>query len=177
MRAVSLSNENVQKKIAESFIPLKVRIDYGTEKFPIDWPAMEVWRDTYERMGGPKTTGITACCVISPDLNVKLGSTGSAFVWELFDSAVYDADKFATMLDRTLERFLADQHILDDTSLSADERTEKLKVHREQVKRTVSQEGKFNFPPKGFTIEEAVPTVRRPEGLTRAGCVIQSPIS
>ena len=155
MRTVSLSNKVVQEKVAQSFIPLKVRIDKGTEKFPLDWPALKIWQDTYVNMGGPKATGITACTVVSPDLKVELGSTGSAFVWEMFDSIAYDAQKFATMLDNSLKRHQRDQDIRADKSLSDKEREAKLAAHYREVKKAVGEEGKFHFPPSGFTIEGA----------------------
>ena len=85
MRAVALSDKAVQDKVVSSFVPLNVQIDYGTEEFPLDWRGLKIWQDTYRRMGGPKTKGITACSVIGPELEVEFGSTGSAFVWEMFD--------------------------------------------------------------------------------------------
>lgn len=155
MRAVSLSNKEVQRKITTSFIPLKVSIPYGTEKFPLDWPALKVWQDTYQRMGGPKTSGITACTVVSPDLKVELGSTGSAFVWEMFDSIAYNADKFAGMLDNALKRFERGQKIRGSRELSEKERASALREHRLKVLREVGREGRFHFPPPGFSIEGA----------------------
>jgi len=122
MRAVSLSDKTVQEKIEKSFIPLKIKISYGTDKFPVDWPALKIWQDTYTRMGGPKTTGITACSVVSPSLKVELGSTGSAFVWEMFDSIAYDAKKFADMLDRAVEREARERAILVDKPCTTHER-------------------------------------------------------
>lgn len=155
MRAVALSDKNVQKKIAKSFVPLKVTIPYGSKKFPLDWPGLKVWQDTHRRMGSEKCEGLTACSVINLDLNLEMGSTGSAFVWELFDSIAYDANKFAKMLDNALERFEQEQKIRADKSLSDSERKEKIAKHHRNVRRQVAAEGSFHFPPKGFTIEGA----------------------
>ena len=152
MRAVALSDSTVQTKVAKSFIPLKFMIPYGTEKFPVDWPGLKMWQDTYQRMGGKKVDGITACSVISPDLKVEYGNTGSAFVWEMFDSIAYDATKFAGMLDRSVERFGRVNEIRADRSLSDKERGTKLASFQAEVRKAISNEGRFQFPPSGFTI-------------------------
>ena len=155
MRAVALSDSNVQDKVAKSFIPLKIKISYGAEKFPVDWPGLKAWQDTYQLMGGKKVDGITACSVISPDLKVELGNTGSAFVWEMFDSIAYDAKKFAAMLDRSVERFHREKEIRADTSLSDKERVAKLASFHAEVRKAIASEAQFRFPPTGFTIEGA----------------------
>jgi len=155
MRAVALSDKAVQKKIADSFIPLKIEIPIGTEAFPLDWAGLEMWRKTYKRMGGPKVDGITACSVISPDLQTELGSTGSALVWELFDSIAYDAEKFAAMLDRAAERAERLEKITNNKALEEKHRERQLAVFRRQTRRDVGKEGRFRLPPKGFSVEGA----------------------
>lgn len=155
MRAVALADEKVQKKITENFIPLKIEIPYGTEKFPLDWPALKMWRDTYVRMGGPKTTGLTACSVVSPDLQIEYGSTGSAMVWELFESTAYSAEKFAAMLDRSKTRAEEEIEIRNNSELSVLQKKESLAKFRKRVGKEVAEEGKFRLPPKGFTIKGA----------------------
>ena len=155
MRAVALSDATVQAKLTASFVPLKVTIPYGTEKFPLDWPAMKQWTDTYQRMGGKKVEGITGCVVVGPDLKAEYGNTGSAFVWELFDSIAYDEKKFAAMLDRSLERFGREQMVRQDKDLSVKERDRKLTALRTEFQRAIGNESRFRLPPKGFTIEGA----------------------
>ena len=155
MRAVALADTTVQDKVAKSFIPLKIAIPHGTEKFPVDWPGLKMWQDTYQRMGGKKVDGITACSVISPDLKVEYGNTGSAFVWEMFDSIAYDAKKFAAMLDRSVERCNREAEIRADKNLSEKEREAMLAKFHGEVRRAVAKEGVFRLPPRGFTIEGA----------------------
>ena len=155
MRAVALADSNVQARIAKSFISLKGTIPHGTEKFPLDWPGMQRWAGVYKSMGGKKVDGITACAVISPDLKTEYGNTGSAFVWEMFDSVAYDEEKFAAMLDRSLERFKREQAIRADKALDDKERNRKLAAFHAEVRREMGKEGQFRFPPKGFTIEGA----------------------
>ncbi len=151
MRTVCLSNEIVQEKVKASFIPLKVQIDRGTAKFPLDWPALKKWKTTYALMGGSKATGITACVVVSSDLKLQLGSTGSAFVWELFDSIAYDPLKFTAMLDASLVRSAEYEKILSTGSTNAKE----LNRFRHELCQALQKEGRFHLPPRGFTIEGA----------------------
>jgi hypothetical protein len=94
MRAVALSDTNVKRTISEHFVPLKITIAYGAEQIPLDWPAFKGWRTVYSIMGGSKNTGFTGCSVVTPDTQQELASTGSAHVWEMFDSLAYDAKKF-----------------------------------------------------------------------------------
>lgn len=155
MRAVALSNKGIQKQVADSFIPLKITIDYGSEKFPVDWPALKVWQDTFDKMGGPEATGLTACSVVSPDLQTELGSTGSAMVWEMFDSIAYNPDKFSAMLKAATTRAKKEQAILNNKELDEDERKRQHSAFRRQVKKEVGKEGRFHLPPKGFTVEGA----------------------
>ena len=155
MRAVALSDKIVQKKIADGFIPLKITIPSGTEKFPLEWPGLKVWSDTYKSMGGPKVDGLTACSIISSDLQTEFGSTGSAFVWEMFDSIAYDAKKFGAMLDRAAERATKGKEIAANKQLTPGERERELAAFRKDVRKEMDREGRFQFPPKGFSIEGA----------------------
>ena len=155
MRAVSLSDKIVQEKVEKSFIPLKVKISHGTEKFPLDWPGLKNWSNIYKQMGGKKVEGITACCVISPDSKVEYANTGSAFVWEMFDSTAYDAGKFAAMLDRAGERFQREKAIRADKKLSDKERDAALAKFHTEVRSAIDKEAQFRFPPRGFTIDGA----------------------
>ena len=155
MRAVALSNAEVQKKVAADFVPLKVTIMPGTEKFPLEWPGIEGWAKAYKRMGGEECEGFTCCTVVSPDLEVEYGNTGSAFVWEMFDSIAYDSKKFAAMLDRAKERAAADRKILANKELSTKEQERELRRHRRSIKWAIAKEGRFRLPPKGFSIKGA----------------------
>lgn len=152
MRSVSLSNKTVQKKVRESFIPLKLQIDYGTKRFPLDWPAMKGWKVAYSFMGGERVKGITGCSVVSPDLKLELASTGSAFVWQLFDSVAYDPEKFYRMLDQSLSFHRRYQAIL--ASRGFGKRFELASLKRE-IKRDKKSRGRFQFPPDGFKAEYA----------------------
>ena len=143
MRAVSLSDKKVQKLVAEKFVPVKVVIKAGGG-FPEVFPALDHWRNIYKVMGGE---GFTGCVVASKDGEVRLADTGSAMVWELFDSTAYDAKKFEAMLQRGLKR----QKEYDEITKPFDRARFRWKVGSE-----VGKEGRFRLPPKGFTKEKAI---------------------
>lgn len=155
MRSVSLSNSVVQNKIRESFIPLKLEIEYGTEKFPLKWPALKNWRNAYLFMGGKKVKGITGCCVVTPDQEIILGHTGSAYVWELFESVAYDATKFATMLDNSLIHFQKYEVIVNDPQLGKWKRKRLLRKLKADVKKSSQRSLWSHLPPKGFSVKNA----------------------
>ena len=94
-------------------------------------------------------------CIISPDLKVEYANTGSAFVWEMFDSTAYDAGKFAAMLDRADERFQREKTIRADKNVSDKERDAALTKFHGEVRKAVDREGLFRLPPSGFTVAGA----------------------
>ncbi|MGF1583253.1 MAG: hypothetical protein ACFCD0_28370 [Gemmataceae bacterium] len=121
---------------------------------------MQQWRSVYRQMGSEKCQGITACTVITPDLQVQYGNTGSAFVWEMFDSIAYDAKKFAAMLDRAAKRWEREKEIRGNKKIDAQERSRQLANFRRQVARELRSEGRFQLPPRGFTIKGAIELFR-----------------
>jgi len=155
MRTVSLSNTKVQKMINESFVPLKVPIDYGTEDFPLKWDAVQDWRQVYNLMGGPRTKVFTACVVIDPQTKIQLGSTGSAMVWELFDSIAYDPDKFGSMLEKAQQRLQQLQAIASDPGLSEFQKRIQTGLLKRKLKEEIRKDGAFHLPPRGFSIKNA----------------------
>ena len=156
MRAVALSDRKVQAKIGPSFVPLKVAIPPGAKTLPVDWPGIRHWRVVYQVMGGEGSEGFTCCTVVSPDLETEYGSTGSAHVWELFDSIAYDAEKFAAMLDRAKDRAAREREIRTDRKRTEWQRKRDLATFRRQMRREIREEGRFRLPPHGFTADAAV---------------------
>lgn len=151
MRAVALSDEAVQEKIAKSFVPLTVVIPYGGKEFPLDWPAMASWRAVHTWMGGEKCAGLTGCAVVSSDTQTEYANTGSAFVWEMFESTAYDPKKFAAMLDRGLQRAGRENAIRADGELTDAERKSQLAKFHKEVRAAVLEEGRGRGKPRGFT--------------------------
>jgi hypothetical protein len=160
MRAVALSDPAVRDWANGRSVPLKVVIEPGTKRFPLDWPAMGGWATAYQFLGGEKNEGFTGCSLVSPDLSVEFASTGSAHVWELFDSPAYDRDKFLAMLERGWTRHREFAAALHDPNSSPRQRDAKAERLRRQFRAQVASEGRFRLPPKGFTIEGAVELFR-----------------
>ena len=96
------------------------------------------------------------CTVVSPDLKMEYGNTGSAMVWEMFDSIAYDADKFNAMLDRAQKRYEYERKIIKNKNLSFQAKIDAIEDHRKKVRKLVGEEGKFQMPPKGFTLKKAL---------------------
>lgn len=157
MRAVALSDKSAQEKIAKHFIPLKLQIKPRSPEFPLEWHALSGWRFAYKLGNGE---GFTGCTVVSPDLAIEYASTGSAMVWELFDSIAYDAQKFNAMLDRGAHRAAREMQIRNDQSLTVWEKDRRIAAFRAEIREAVSKEGRFQLPPKGFTIEGAMDLFR-----------------
>lgn len=155
MRAVALSDVEIQNQIREHLIPLQIEMEPGATELPLEWPGLERWAKSYQRLGGEESKGFTCCVVISPDLAIEYGGTGSAMVWELFDSIAYDPEKFLAMLEESLVRAEREEELISDPSLSAVQKKRRLRMLRRQTKREVSAEGRFNLPPRGFTVEKA----------------------
>jgi hypothetical protein len=160
MRAVALSDPAVQKRITAEFVPLKVQIDFGTKEFPLKWPAMLSWRIAYSVAGGEKNNGFTGCTIVSPDLMVEYASTGSAMVWELFESTAYDAGKFLAMIERGVERAKTERRIQSDPNRTPAQRRFALRQEREKTRQMVSSEGRMRGAPPGFTREKAIELFR-----------------
>ncbi len=160
MRTVSLSNTKVQKIINESFIPLKVPIEYGTKDFPLNWDAIQDWRQVYNLMGGPRTKGFTACVAVDPQTKIQLGSTGSAMVWELFDSIAYDPEKFAAMLKKAQHRLEQLKAIASDPNLSEFQKRIQTGLLKRKLKEEIGKDGAFHLPPRGFSIKNATKLFR-----------------
>jgi hypothetical protein len=157
MRAVALSDKSAQEKIAKHFVPLKLAIQPRSPEFPLDWQALAGWRFAY-KLG--KGEGFTGCTIVSPDLEIEYASTGSAMVWEMFDSIAYDAQKFNAMLDRGDQRAAIERAIFANKKLNAWEKQRQLASVRVEFKEAMSKEGRFQLPPKGFTIEDAMDLFR-----------------
>lgn len=152
LRAVALSDKEVQKLVAENYVPLKLGFN-KLEGFPVDWPALRSWATAYKYSDGRCFTG---CSVVSPDLEIEYGNTGSAMVWELFESTAYDGGKFRVMLREALARGREERILRTQAGVSEGERRIEIRRFRKGVKRVVSSHGRFQLPPDGFSLEAAL---------------------
>ena len=115
--------------------------------FPIEWPAMKKWRMAYRLTGGK---GFTGCSIVSPDLQTEYGSTGSAMVWELFESTAYDRKKFQAMIDQSLLFAKEEQSIRESESYG-----KRLKLAKFKSKIARETRSHVRLPPNGFSAEKA----------------------
>lgn len=162
MRAVALSDKEIQSEINKNFIPLKLEVKKGAPEFPLDWAALSRWRTVYKfnLPGMEEKQGFTMCTVVTPDLEMELGSTGSAFIWEIFDSIAYDKDRFLTMI-KDAHRFALEREKLL-AAIGAGERASRFNYLRwkRKVEKRIRANGRVGLPPKGFTAENAKELLR-----------------
>lgn len=152
MRAHVLSDSTVQSLVSKNFVPLKMKLD-PQKGFPVDWPALKRWQTAFKMNQGK---GFAGCSVIASDLHVEFGNTGSARVWELFDSTAYDAKKFAAMLRMAADRNTEDRSLRAQRGINAAERRMVVGRFREGVGKAVKTEGRSHLPPKGYSLEQAL---------------------
>jgi hypothetical protein len=123
------------------------------KQFPLKhWPVMLAYDIAYAFSLG---SGFTGCTIVSPDLKVEYGNTGELQVWAMFESIAYRDEKFLSMLK--LADYFAQQErvVLADSKLSEKQRQQKLSSMRFAMWQTVSENGRIDSPPKGFTWEQA----------------------
>jgi hypothetical protein len=152
MRAVALGDKGVQAELMKRFVPLKVNIQPGTQEFPVKWPAFIGWSIAYGIGGGKDNNGFTGCSIVTPDQSLELANTGSAFVWEIFESPAYDPAKFITMMSRAQSRFEALQQI-EQSNLGGWAKWERTSNLRREISDAVRREGATRQWPKGLTAE------------------------
>jgi len=152
MRAIALSDPKVQSLVKRHFIPLKVafRDEAG---FPLDWPALGGWATAHKFSNGK---GFAGCSVVSTDLQLEYGSTGSAKIWELFDSTAYDADRFAAMLERAVARHTEERALWAQRRISLAEKRAEVDRFRDGIRTAVKAESRLRLPPSGFSLEQAM---------------------
>ena len=149
MRAVALSDPEVQKLVAANYVPLKLAFN-KREGFPVTWPALRDWATEFKFSDGRCFAGAS---VVSPDLESQFGNSGSTQVWELIGSTVCDPGMFRTMLHEALVRGNEEQIVRTQRGVTERERRMELYRFRKGVKRVVSSHGRFQLPPQGFSLE------------------------
>ena len=152
LRAVALSNKDVQKFVADHYVPLKLGFN-KLDGFPVDWPALQAWATAYKFSDGRCFTG---CSVVSPDLEAEYGTTGAAMVWEMFESSAYDAVRFNAVLSAAGDRAREERVIRTQRGVTESERTAEIARFRKGLDRAVEVNGRFQLPPKGFSVEKVM---------------------
>jgi len=152
LRTHVLSNSTVLSLIKANYIPVKVKLQRG-KNFPLTWPALKRWATAFKFVDG---SGFAGCSVVSADLQIEYCNSGSARLWELFDSRAYDAKKFAGQLERAASRVTEERSLRVQRGISDFERQRELQSFRRGVVKAVRSENNSRLPPRGYSLEQAV---------------------
>ena len=152
MRAVALADPKVQVMVKKQFVPLKLAFD-KEKGFPVEWPALKSWAERFKFADG---RGFTGCSVVSPDLEAEYGTTGAPMVWEMFDSGADDAAKFHAFLSAAAARAHEERVLRTQRGVTKSERTAEIVRFRKGLDRAVEVNGRFQLPPKGFSVEKVM---------------------
>lgn len=152
LRAHTLADSTVLSIIKSKFIPVKVKLKRG-EKFPLDWPALKKWATTFNFSNA---RGFAGCSVVSSDLQIEYGNSGSAKLSEMLDTPAFSAKEFAKMLERSANRVLEERSLRVQRRITAYERKVELERFRKGVTRAVRSESRTRLPPSGYSLEQAL---------------------
>lgn len=156
MRALTLIDPEVERKITSSFVPLK--LPYNAEKgFEVHWPVLKKW-ETRFKFTGPD--GSAGCAIVNVDLSMEFANSGSSMISELFTSPAYDRRQFSRMLSRGYQRWKEDGIVSREGGLSANEREDEIQNYRAGVAFDVNREEEMRIPPKGYSLANALELFR-----------------
>ena len=156
MRTFSLSDSKVIELIKSQCVPVKIQLRQGQD-YPLDWPALKKWRTAYKFSNG---RGFAGCSVVSPDLAIEFGNSGSARISEMLGAPAFDPKEFLGMLVRAMERVNEERSIRVQSRISEEERKLELERFRKGVTRAVQSEGRRGLPPEGYSLEQAIELYR-----------------
>lgn len=152
MRALGLADPKVQALIRKEFVALKVGLNPGAD-FPLDWPVLEGWKRLFQFADGRTFTG---CVVVSAGCEVEFGTTGSLLLWELVDTKGFDAGKLREVLKLAAARGREERLLRTQAGITEAERVEELRRFRQGLARAAKDEGRFQVPPPGFSIQKVM---------------------
>jgi len=156
LRTHVLSDPRIIEMVKAQYIPMKIRLEVG-EDYPVDWPALKHWATAFKFSN---ERGFAGCSVISPDLAIEFGNSGSARIYELLTSSAFDSEAILRMLKRAMERINEERSILVQRGISTEERKAEILRFRKGVTRAVRSEGRRNLPPAGYSLEQALELYR-----------------
>lgn len=152
LRTHALSNATVAARIRSAYVPVKVRLEQGKE-FPLNWPALKKWATEFKFSDA---RGFAGCSIVSYDLALEYGNSGSTKLANMMESPAFDAKAFATMLNTVSDRVTEERSLRAQRGIKEFERLEELKRFREGVARAVRSEGWNKLPPRGYSLEQAL---------------------
>ena len=156
LRTHVLSEPKIIEMVKARCIPMKIRLEKG-EDYPVDWPALKHWATAFKFSN---ERGFAGCSVISSDLAIEFGNSGSARIYELLSSPAFDSEAILGMLKRAMERVNEERSILVQRGISNEERRAEILRFRKGVTRAVRSEGRRNLPPAGYSLEQALELYR-----------------
>ena len=156
LRAHGLSDSKVIELVKAHCVPVKIQLKKGQD-YPIEWPALKKWATAYKFTNG---RGFTGCSVVSPDLAIEYGNSGSARISEMLESPAFDPKEVLAMLARAMDRVNEERSIRVQRSISDDERKLEIVRFRKGVTRVVQSEGRRKLPPEGYSLEQALELYR-----------------
>ena len=152
LRTHALSNSTVHLLVKSKCIPVKLKLQKG-KKFPLDWPALKKWATSYNFSNA---RGFAGCSVVSSDLQIEYGNSGSAQLTEMLESPAFMAKEFARMLERSGARVLEERSLRVQRGIEEYERMVELKRFRKGVTRAVRSESRTRLPLDGYSLEQAL---------------------
>ncbi|NIP92957.1 MAG: hypothetical protein GWO24_05640 [Akkermansiaceae bacterium] len=152
LRTHVLSDPAVLAFIKARCVPVKVKLAKDKE-FPLDWPALDRWVTTFKFRAGK---GLAGCSVVSADLEIEYGNSGSANLWELFESRAYNSGSFAAMLEQAALRITEERSLRVQRGISDFERKMELRTFRRGVRKAVRSQHDSRLPPRGYSLERAM---------------------
>jgi len=156
LRTHALSDPKIIEMVKARCVPMKIRLKKG-EDYPVDWPALKHWATAFKFSN---QRGFAGCSVVSSDLTIEFGNSGSARIFELLSSPAFDPEEVLGMLKRAMERVNEERSILVQRGISNEEREAEILRFRKGVTRAVRSEGRRRLPPGGYSLEQALELYR-----------------
>lgn len=138
-RGSSLSDEKVIETVGRDFVAVEINI---TESgFPQEAPALKLWEKAFAKDRRYRF-GFATSVVIGPGGSMPFGTSGCGHSGEWEISANYHPDRYLKFLEESFGRYQKAKGVAEDRSLSADDRSAKLKNLTSEVVRAIQEAAK-----------------------------------
>ena len=152
LRVHSLADAKVMALVKSQCVPVKVPLKKG-EDFPLDWPALKKWATAFKFSN---ERGFTGCSLVSSDLAIEYGNSGSARISEMLETPAFSPRQVHGMLVRGMERLTEERSLRVERRISDFERKREIARLRSGVTRAVQMESRRKLPPRGYSLEQAL---------------------
>ena len=142
-RGRALSDEKVIDRLNKDFVAVELNI---TDKgFPKDVAGLKLWESAFAK-DKRYQYGFATSVVLGPLGNIPYGTSGCGHTWEYDTSINYDAAKYFTFLEESTGRLTKARAILEDASLSADEKKAKFEALKEEILKQLHEANRCRKP-------------------------------